>query len=191
MPKTKDTTSPMSGEHINVGLENENRKGVVETLNLLLADETVLYQKTRKYHWNVVGPRFNDLHKFFESQYEQLAELIDQIAENARQFGGFALGTMEEYLKITRLKEDPGFIPTDEAMICNLLEDHEAIIRELRPAIEKSDDEYDAADAADFLTAVLEAHNKMAWMLRAFLPRPEGNPDVNGRLEEALTGKRS
>ncbi len=186
-----ENESPMSGEHIDVGLKEKNRQGVVETLNLLLADETVLYIKTRKYHWNVVGPRFNDLHKFFEEQYTLLETLIDDVAENARQFGGFALGTMAEYTEIARLKEEPGFIPTDEAMICNLLEDHEAVIRELRPAIKKADEDYEAADAADFLTAVLEIHNKMAWMLRAFLPRPTGNPETQGRLEKVLAGHKS
>jgi starvation-inducible DNA-binding protein len=57
-------------------------------------------------------------------------------------------------------------------MIADLLADHETIIRGLRGDIEKTDKEYDAVDAVDFLTTVLEEHNKMAWMLRACLARP-------------------
>jgi starvation-inducible DNA-binding protein len=57
-------------------------------------------------------------------------------------------------------------------MIANLLADHETIIRALREDIDKAAEEYKAADAADFLTSVLEQHNKMAWMLRACLARP-------------------
>jgi DNA-binding ferritin-like protein len=51
--------------HPNTGLSNEQREGVVALLNTLLSDEYLLYTKTRNYHWNVVGPQFNDLHKFF------------------------------------------------------------------------------------------------------------------------------
>ena len=65
----------------------------------MLADEHVLYIKTRNYHWNVRGPRFNDLHKFFEAQYEELAGIIDEVAENARQFGGVAHATMAEFIQ--------------------------------------------------------------------------------------------
>src|SRR5205085_10084281 len=65
------------------------------------------------------------------------------------------------------LKEEPGVNPDADTMIKNLLADHETIARELREDIDKADDEYDAADAADFLTSILEAHNKMAWMLRS------------------------
>src|SRR6476659_3490337 len=96
---------------------------------------------------------------------------MDEVAENARQFGGFATGTMTEYLKTSRLKENPDEQLDEDGMILNLLTDHETIIRQLREDIEKADDEYDAADASDFLTSVLEDHNKMAWMLRACLPR--------------------
>lgn len=51
--------------HPNIGLLDEQREGAVAILNTLLADEYLLYTKTRNYHWNVVGPQFNDLHKFF------------------------------------------------------------------------------------------------------------------------------
>src|ERR671911_715774 len=93
---------------LNTGLTDAQRQGVVELLQKLLADEYVLYTKTRNYHWNVVGPQFNDLHKFFEDQYNQLNEIVDDVAERARALGGHALGTMTEFLKDTRLKEQTG-----------------------------------------------------------------------------------
>jgi starvation-inducible DNA-binding protein len=48
-----------------------------------LADEYVLYTKTRNYHWHVVGPQFNDLHKFFQEQYEVLNDIVGEVAERA------------------------------------------------------------------------------------------------------------
>ena len=68
----------------NIGLSEEQRAGVVKILNTLLSDEYVLYTKTRNYHWNVTGPQFNDLHKFFEEQYTELNEIVDDVAERAR-----------------------------------------------------------------------------------------------------------
>jgi starvation-inducible DNA-binding protein len=162
----------LTPETLNVGLDDNKRSGIVDTLNVLLADEFLLYTKTRNYHWNVMGPRFHDLHVFFEKQYEQLDEIMDEVAENARQFGGFATATMTEYIKESRLKEFPGKHPEEDQMIADLLADHETIIRALREDIEKADEQYEAADAADFLTSILEEHNKMAWMLRACLARP-------------------
>jgi starvation-inducible DNA-binding protein len=167
MPKT--ATTPLANERLNVGLEEDKRGAIVETLNALLADEHVLYIKTRNYHWNVRGPRFNDLHKFFEAQYTEVADIIDEVAENARQFGGFAVATMSDFLQGSRLKEQPGEFPDDDTMIRNLLADHEAIIRQLRKDIDRATDQLGAPDAADFLTGVLEDHDKMAWMLRSYL----------------------
>jgi starvation-inducible DNA-binding protein len=165
MAKVAETQ--LASEKTNIGLNQEQRERIVETLNTLLADESVLYTKTRNYHWNVTGPRFHDLHIFFEKQYTELAEITDEVAENVRQFGGFSLGTLAEFQEKSRLKEKPGVLPDADGMVADLLADHETIIREVRKAIKATDEELEAADAADFLTAILEQHNKMAWMLRS------------------------
>jgi starvation-inducible DNA-binding protein len=154
---------------LNIGLSEEQREGVVAILNTLLADEYLLYTKTRNYHWNVVGPQFNDLHKFFEAQYNALNEIVDDVAERARSLGGNAFGTMTEFLKHTRLKEQPGHYPDDRGMIANLLADHEALIRYLRVDLETCAEKYHDAGTNDFLIGLMEQHEKMAWMLRAFL----------------------
>jgi starvation-inducible DNA-binding protein len=155
--------------HPNTGLSNEQREGVVALLNTLLSDEYLLYTKTRNYHWNVVGPQFNDLHKFFEAQYNALNDIVDDVAERARALGGNALGTMAEFLKSTRLQEDSGDYPEARLMLANLLADHEALIRHLRIDLETCADRYHDAGTNDFLTGLMEQHEKMAWMLRAFL----------------------
>lgn len=168
MPKTT-THSALEPAHI--GVSEEAKTGVVNTLNTLLSDEFALYTKTRNYHWNVRGPRFHSLHLFFEKQYEELDELMDAVAENARQFGGFALGRMADFLEHTNLKEAPAKQLTEDQMIEDLLKDHEIVIQFVRDQIDVADDKLHAADAADFLTTVLEAHNKMAWMLRSHLTK--------------------
>ncbi len=168
MPKTT-THSALEPAHI--GLSEEAKIGVVNTLNTVLSDEFALYTKTRNYHWNVRGPRFHSLHLFFEKQYEELDELMDEVAENARQFGGYALGRMADFLEHTNLKEAPTKHLTEEEMLDDLLKDHETIIQYVREQIDIADEKLHAADAADFLTSVLEAHNKMAWMLRSHITK--------------------
>ena len=152
----------------NIDIPDKDRQAVVEILNRLLSDEYVLYTKTRNYHWNVTGPQFNDLHKFFEAQYEELNDFVDDIAERARQLGGRAYGSLAEFTKSTRLTEEAGAVPAAKEMLANLLADHEAVIRSVRSEIAPVAERYHDIGTSDFLTGLLEKHEKMAWMLRAF-----------------------
>ncbi|HSE95235.1 MAG TPA: DNA starvation/stationary phase protection protein [Methylomirabilota bacterium] len=153
----------------NIGLPAKQRESVVKLLASLLADEYVLYTRTRNYHWNVVGHQFNDLHKFFEGQYEALDEVIDEVAERMRTLGRPAVGTLTEFLKHTRLTERPGRYPDARGMVADLLADHEAIVRSLREDLERAGDTHRDMGTSDFLTGLMERHEKMAWMLRACL----------------------
>lgn len=153
----------------NIDIADHDRTAVVEILNRLLSDEYILLTKTRNYHWNVTGPQFNDLHTFFESQYDALNEAVDEVAERARQLGGRAFGTLAEFAKAARLAEQPGAAPAAKDMLASLLADHETVIRSLRGDIGPVADRYKDVGTSDFLTGLLEKHEKMAWMLRAFV----------------------
>ena len=150
-----------------IGISDKNLQTVTRILNTLLSDEYVLYTKTRKFHWNVEGPLFHDLHKFFESQYEELNEVVDEVAERARALGGISFGTLAEFSKHARLKESPGKNPVASAMIADLLWDHEALIQTLRSDLETCANQCGDMGTGDFLTGLMEKHEKMAWMLRA------------------------
>jgi starvation-inducible DNA-binding protein len=153
----------------NIGIRDGERQAVIAILNTLLADEYLLYTKTRNYHWNVTGPQFNDLHKFFETQYEALDDIVDEVAERARSLGGRAAGTLDEFRKAARLGEDPGKVPAARDMLAALLADHESLARTLRTDVDTVTDKHRDTGTADFLTGLLERHEKMAWMLRSFL----------------------
>ena len=152
----------------NLGITDKNRSAIVTILNALLADEFLIYTKTRNYHWNVVGPQFNDLHKFFETQYEALDDVVDDVAERVRTLGGRASGTLAEFVQQSHLKERPGDRPDARGMLADLLADHEAVVRQLRVDLDTAAGHGDAG-TNDFLTGLMEKHEKMAWMLRAFL----------------------
>ena len=86
--------------HPNIGLSSKNLKSITDLLSLVLSDAIVLYTKTRKFHWNVSGNSFMELHKLFEKQYKILEEAIDEIAERINKLGAKTPGTIEEFLKI-------------------------------------------------------------------------------------------
>jgi starvation-inducible DNA-binding protein len=153
---------------VNIGISEKNRQAVAVSLNQLLADEHVLYNKTRNYHWSIEGPSFMEFHKLYEAQYTVLAESIDQIAERIRTIGHFAEGRLKELLKLTSLEEPEA--PTDQAQqIENLEADHETIITKLRKLITDIDENYKDIGSSDFVTGLLKQHEKMAWMLRSYL----------------------
>ena len=152
-----------------IGIKPEDSVQVADSLNKLLADEHVLYIKTRNAHWNVVGPDFAAQHKFFEAQYGELEEIIDQVAERIRAIGHYTEGTMEDYLKLTQLNEKSRENNDSLSFIKDLLSDHEAVIIEARENITRFADDWHDLGSSDFLTGLMETHEKMAWMLRSHL----------------------
>jgi starvation-inducible DNA-binding protein len=114
-----------------------------------------------------VGPQFNDLHKFFEAQYEELNQIVDDVAERGRPLGSAAFGTLAEFTKHARLTEHPGEPLDARGMIGALLGDHEALIRQLRADLTTTMAKHHDAGTSDFLTGLMEKHEKMVWMLRA------------------------
>src|ERR687894_1119597 len=169
--KSGSATSTAIMEHgikTDIGVKDDARKKLVETLNMRLCDEYVLYTKTRKYHWNVIGPRCHQMHEFFKEQYEALDEMIDEIAERARQLGGKSLGTLDEFARYSDIYDEPGQNPDAETMISNLLNDHEKLIKAIRKNADEAEHLHDMA-TNNFYTQTAQDHEKMAWMLRAHL----------------------
>jgi starvation-inducible DNA-binding protein len=123
--KTVKTLIPMRN-----GMSDEQRKGVVALLNLQVADHYVLLTKTKFYHWNVEGPEFHDLHELLDEQYEILAEMVDELAEQNLKLGGQAAGTLAWFKAHTRLGEDEGdSIPDTRRMIEHLKDDRRQVQR--------------------------------------------------------------
>ncbi len=150
---------------VSIGLSNDDLGADVRLLNRLLADEYVLYTKTRNFHWNVVGQQFHDLHHFFQGQYEKLDDVVDEVAERRRTLDGHAMDTLEEIKQQSTLAERPGVYPDVQGMVTELLADHESVIRWLRADIETAATIHKDAGASDFLTDLMSQHEKMAWML--------------------------
>lgn len=177
-------------QKISIGLSEEQRQGVVDLLNKDLSDSYLLVIKTKKYHWDVIGPQFRTLHELWEEHYEAISMNIDAIAERIRQLGGYPIGTAKGFLENATLSEDAGNLPTAEEMVAQLVSDHEQVIRNLRDHIDQSGDKFHDEGTADFLTGLMEQHEEMAWMLRSFLEgqslTPSGQRETNLRVPAAV-----
>ena len=152
---------------INIGIEEKDRREIVEGLSRLLADTYTLYLKTHNFHWNVTGPMFQTLHLMFEQQYNELALAVDLIAERIRALGFPAPATYSAFARLSSIKEDEG-VPNATEMIRLLVEGQETVVRTSRsvfPIVDKAHDE----PTADLLTQRMQVHEKTAWMLRSLL----------------------
>ncbi len=154
-------------EQAHIGLSTENRINLIQRLNKLLADEHLLYTKTRNYHWTVTGIHFTVLHELFEDHYDRIQLMADEIAERSRMLGGTPIGTMAEFLEESRLSETVGTNPSAPDMIANLLDDHEHIISSLRDDIAACTEKLNDEGTADLLVGTMRSHEEMAWMLRS------------------------
>lgn len=152
-----------------IGITEKNLQKSITLLTTLLSDEMLLYIKTRKFHWNVTGESFMELHKLFEAQYKQVEESIDAIAERIGKLGNQAIGTMHEFLKHSSIKEHPGKYSSSKEILKELLEDHETVIISLREGIDAFDRKSKDAGTIDFLTGLMEQHETIAWILRRYL----------------------
>ncbi|WP_286841219.1 MULTISPECIES: Dps family protein [Sphingobacterium] len=152
-----------------IGIHDNNLAESAHILSKLLADEYLLYTKTRNAHWNIEGADFYNKHLFFEAQYNELDELIDSLAERIRTLGHYAPASLNQFLALTQLTEQKRSGNDSAAYIKELLMDHESIIVSLRENIDHFAIALKDIGTSDYATGLLETHEKMAWMLRAHL----------------------
>ncbi|MCG9790956.1 Dps family protein [Flavobacterium algicola] len=149
-----------------LGMPQKEMKSIVKNLTTVLASEMVLYVKTRKFHWNVAGTSFMEMHKLFEGQYNELELIIDEVAERIGKLGENAIGTMAEFTDQSILDECAEY-KQKEAMVQELLEDYRTMVSKIREFI-KETEETDDFGTADFLTGIIQKHEAQAWILRRY-----------------------
>ena len=137
----------------------EKRRAVAKVLGDALADAYRLNFNVQGLHWNVEGPMFYSLHKLTESQYEQLAESVDTIAERIRALGLPAPQSLKE---LDELPVDADL----KARVERVVSDYERTGLRLQQIIRLAEESGDIK-TADLLTEQLGHYDEYAWMLRA------------------------
>ena len=154
---------------MNIGISADNRRKVADELSKLLANEYLLFTKTKNAHWNIEGPDFYDKHLLLDNQANQLSDIIDSVAERIRIVGFTAPATLRAFLELTSLPETSLTENNSTGFISDLLAAHETIIIELRNNISHFADDYADMGSSDFITSLLQEHEKIAWILRSVL----------------------
>lgn len=153
----------------NIGITQEHLAEISQVLGHILADEYVLYTKTLNAHWNMEGRDFHAMHAFFKSQYTEIGNIIDMVAERMRMLGHYAPATMKQFLELTHLTEQSREKNDSAGFINELLSDHESIIIYIRSQLSHLDTQIRDQGTSDYLTGLVQYHEKIAWMLRAHL----------------------
>lgn len=144
---------------------------VIKGLYAVLADTYALTIKTHNYHWNVEGPGFASLHQLFETQYNELFEATDVLAERMRALDSKVNGGLAAFAKASSIADGDTNL-TAEQMIEDLHDGHQRVLAAIKKAADAA--EKAKADAsADLLTERRAAHEKAAWMLKSCLPKTQ------------------
>ena len=127
----------------------------------------VLFQKTWIYHWNVVGPDFQQLHTLFGEQYNTMIEEIDTLTEHMRYLGMKPVSTLTRIVEVSVINEANSSINSKQ-MIEELRDDNMKICDILTDVSEEADEQRSYA-TSNLVQSITETHGKFIWMLRSFL----------------------
>ena len=147
-------------------VKNEQNLLLIE-LKRLLANEYMLYA-TRYYNWNIKDLKSIEFYKFYESQYEELDIVIDDITQKVKSIKPFAALRLSDYFKLATLAEY-GYPTSQKEQLCNLLADHEIIIQQLKKLAENLPKKYNDYVNTAFVNGLMEKHTNMAWEIRTYL----------------------
>lgn len=141
---------------------------LADNLKTLLATEYAFVLKSQFFHWNVEGPDFAQLHKFFGDLYQEVYDnSIDKTAEYIRTLDDYAPGSFERFLELSRISGQTK-VPRARLMIEELLANNEQMVELLNDTFAVAEQE-NQQGIANFIAERIDAHGKHGWMLRSFL----------------------
>lgn len=138
---------------------------LIDGLRVLLASNFVLYLKIHAAHWNVKGMFFYELHKLFETQYQDLWENVDTIAEKIRELDAMVTITPSEQQSQSMIDPNQDILEGKEYVL-TFIKDHERMIFLLNKVFTLAEAEGNQA-IMNYLAERLDAHAKMRWFLKA------------------------
>jgi len=150
-----------------LGYNKDESEKIVSSLNQLLANYHVHYQKLRNFHWNVTVGDFFELHNKFEELYTESFGNIDLIAERIRVFGMKPLSLMKDYLEHSQIKEVSTDLKSRE-MVEEILKDFQTLVDNMNDCAEKVAGLGDQA-TEDMLISFIKNVELHHWMLSSFL----------------------
>ncbi len=149
--------------------------GVLVTLKHAQTNAITMYLNAKRYHWYTYGPRFRDLHLFFDEMANSAFAEVDPLGERVRMLGGEALSTPREIESWATVQIADGKQTPDE-MLRQALQNERQIIQEMRQGAKRAEDEEDCG-TNDLLSTLVQTHEKYAWFIDEFLRTEDRRPD--------------
>jgi starvation-inducible DNA-binding protein len=152
-----------------IALAHDARVQSCQLLNQILADTMILYSLYKKHHWQMRGPTFYQLHLLLDKHAGEQIELIDALAERVQMLGGVAIADPRDVAELTTIERPPNGVEEVPAMLARLLTAHEAIISEVRAAIEQTAQNGDGGSNDLLMGDVLRPNEQQVWFLAEHL----------------------
>src|SRR2546425_13335968 len=150
-------------------LEEPVRLEMTALLNQLLADTMTLRDLYKKAHWQVVGPRFYQLHLLFDKHFNEQAELVDAIAERIQSLGGVSIAMAHDVAEMTLIPRPPRGRDEVPVQISRLLHAHEIVLKEARAMARQAAEAGDDGTNDLVVSEVIRMNEGQGWFVAEHL----------------------
>lgn len=152
-----------------ISLDRAARSQSCELLNQILSDTVIIYNMYKKHHWLMRGPTFYQLHLLLDKHADEQLALVDLVAERVQTLGGIAVSDPRHVAEITKIGRPPNGAEEIPAMLSRLLEAHEIIIRSVREALDKTEENKDGGTNDILMSGVLRTNELQVWFIAEHL----------------------
>ena len=163
---TQNAAQPIMHKTSIEGISKENREKIIDKLNHIVADISVLTADLKQAHWNIKGPDFISLHELFDKLEAALLPEVDLLAERIASLGGTVKGTVRAAAKNSDIKEYPLDIFDANKHLTNLAERHAQLGKEARENI-KIFEELGDMVTSDMFIDLANILDKSLWFIEA------------------------
>lgn len=148
---------------------NEEEFGTVaETLQRNLATTISLYLKFKKYHWDIRGRFFRDLHLAYDEFIAEIFPAIDEIAERLVALGGSPIAAPADIARFSVVDVPTETVRDARTQVADLVADLSRVGKGYRDDSQTVDDANDPA-TADMYNGYAMTIDKIRWMLQAIM----------------------
>lgn len=148
-----------------IALEESTCRKSVENLNQLLADTMTLRDLYKKYHWQVAGHTFYQLHLLFDKHAEEQTRLVDEIAERIQLLGGVGVAMAQDVAETTIIPRPSRGREPVPVQISRLLHAHEVVLKEARTMARLASEDGDDGTNDLLVSGVIRTNELQAWFV--------------------------
>ena len=143
-------------------------ENILNNLNTFLSDLNVFYRKLQNYHWNIKGKDFFVIHSKLEEYYNEVNSEIDEIAEHILTLGGEPLGTLKDYINVSKIAEAENKKVDCTVVFNEVIKDFSTLLQDV-VEIKKLADESEEYKTSAMMDSFIESYSKKLWMLKQMM----------------------